>query len=111
MVGFARRTGEQGPVVREGRKEVSPKERQHAQRRHDEANRNEDEPTTQAFGIRVGHSFSRRLTDRALSCRPPVTLPWSTDGRPPVPLTDGGGRRLGRPRALRGGGRSAPMPC
>src|SRR5262245_36152062 len=27
-----------------------------------------------------------RPTDRALSCRPPVTLPWSTDGRPPCPL-------------------------
>src|SRR5262245_46101235 len=59
-------------------------------------------------------SSTRCLTDRALSCRPPVTLPWSTDGRPPVSPTDGGGRRLGRPApgrrpvsstALLGGGR------
>src|SRR5262245_835757 len=60
---------------------------------------------------RHGSSGRLRDRDRALSCRPPVTLPWSTDGRPPVSLTDAGGRRLGRSRAPRGGSRSAPMPC
>src|SRR5262245_52143381 len=33
---------------------------------------------------RVQEVNSRRLTDQASSCRPPVTLPWSTDGRPPA---------------------------
>src|SRR5262245_37253803 len=50
---------------------------------------------------RVQEVDFRRLTDRASSCRPPVTLPWSTDGRPRVSPTDAGGRRLGRPRAPR----------
>src|SRR5262245_46713589 len=37
---------------------------------------------------------SRRLTDRALSCRPPVTLPW-VDRRPPARVA----YRCGRPAA------------
>src|SRR5262245_37385286 len=48
--------------------------------------------------MRIAHEAAcRRLTDRALSCRPPVTLPWSTDGRPRVSPTDAGGRRLADP--------------
>src|SRR5262245_42251260 len=54
-----------------------------------------DQPLEFVFGSLHGGRLLRRLTDMALSCRPPVNVP-SLDRRPPGESTpEPGGRRLG----------------